>query len=66
MFSTICILQLHSHTPPCFEGVGPLAEDGVPDPHQHWDGSIIQQQGLCIAFTVASLGDLEGSEPMYR
>ena len=26
----------------------------------------IQEQGLCTAFTVASLGDLEGSEPMYR
>ena len=47
------------HTPPCFEGVGPLSEDGVLDPHQHRDGSIIQQQGLCTAFTVAFLGDLE-------
>ena len=72
VFIAICILQLvtpdvtRHHTPPCFEGVGPLSEDGVPDPHQHRDGSIIQQQGLRTAFTVTSLGDFEGSDPMYR
>ena len=28
------------HTPPCFEGVGPLSEGHVLAPHQHRDGSI--------------------------
>ena len=46
--------------PPCFEGVGPLSEDGVLDPSQHRDGSIYTATGLCTAFTVASLGDLGG------
>ena len=51
------------YTPPCFEGVGPLSEDGVLDPHQHRDGSIYTATGLCTAFTVASLGDLGGFSP---
>ena len=54
------------YTPPCFEGVGPLSEDGVLDPRQHRDGSIYTATGLCTAFTVASLGDLEGSECIGR
>ena len=48
----ICILQsvtpdvTRHYTPPCFEGVGPLSEDGVLDPHQHRDGSIYTATGV--------------------
>ena len=74
VFIAICILQLTAfwvsarwhYTPPCFEGVVLSLKMGYRILTNTGMGQCIQQQGLCTAFTVASLGDLEGLEPIYR
>ena len=69
VFIAICILQLvtpdvtRHHTPPCFEGVVLSLKMGYQILTNTGMGPYIQQQGLCTAFIVASLGDLGGFSP---
>ena len=72
MSIAICILQpvtpnvTRHHTPPCFEGVGPLSEDGVPDPRQHRDGSIYKATGAVHCLYSSKPRGFRRVQPLYR